>query len=68
MMPAMSRGRLRTKAIVALKVEPERRGRVVQVLQNGRMALVQFDGYPRATLHDVEGLILVAPNSQLPLW
>ena len=56
------------KALVALRSDPTRHGVVLRVSRDGRTAAVQFDNYPRATTHAVEGLIVLAPTCQFELF
>jgi hypothetical protein len=60
--------KLEANALVALRTDPSRRGVILRVSRDGRTASVQFDNYPRPTIHSVEGLVLVSPTSQLCLF
>ncbi|MDA2930095.1 hypothetical protein MYX84_09140 [Acidobacteria bacterium AH-259-O06] len=43
----MSRQKIKVESIVAWQADPECRGRVLRISRNGKVALVQFDDYPR---------------------
>jgi hypothetical protein len=60
--------KLRARALVALKSDPNCQGLVLEVNRSGRTARVQFDNYPRPTLHAVEGLVLVQSTAQKELF
>jgi hypothetical protein len=61
-------GKLRARAHVALKSDPNCLGVVLEVNRSGRTARVQFQNYPRPTMHAVEGLVLVQPTAQKELF
>ncbi|MGH9340447.1 MAG: hypothetical protein ACRD1R_12875 [Acidobacteriota bacterium] len=65
---AESSRRLQAQALVALRADPTRRGKVLKISRNRKFAHVQFEGYSRTSLHAVEGLLLLSPSPQLTLF
>ena len=53
------------KSVVALRADPNRQGVVLKLSRDGRTASVQFDNYPRPTVHAVDGLIFISPSLQM---
>jgi hypothetical protein len=55
-------------SLVALRTDTTRQGIIIHISRDGRTASVQFQNYPRATTHAVDGLVLVSETSQLGLF
>ncbi|HXK58974.1 MAG TPA: hypothetical protein PLP42_03680 [Acidobacteriota bacterium] len=55
-------------ALVALRSDPTRKGVILRMSRDGRVASVQFENYPRPTTHAVEGLVLISSTPQLELF
>ena len=60
--------KLAAKSVVALRADPNRQGVVLKLSRDGRTASVQFDNYPRPTVHGVDGLIFISSSPQLGLF
>lgn len=57
----------KSDALVLLKADPSRLGKIIRIQRNGKVALVQFEKHSRPTLHNVDGLIVVSSSPQLSL-
>jgi hypothetical protein len=60
--------KLAAKAVVALRADTNRQGIVLKLSRDGRTASVQFENYPRPTVHAVDGLVFISSSLQRGLF